>query len=295
MKSQLSILGAYAHPDDEQGVSGMFAKYSRESVVTTLVCATRGEVGEIAPGVDATPATLGQVREREMRCAAEKIGIQNLYLLDYLDSGMVGTPENEDQRNLHQANVVEVASELVAIIRKHKPQVIITFDPFGGYGHPDHVKIHQASLIAYFTAGDARAYPEQLKNGLEPWTPLKLYYNAFSKSRWNAYFAYAEEHGINLEEWIHEIYKRSVPDELISARIDVSEFADLKWDALQCHASQMSPNSPFAKMPVRVRKEAMKLETFICAESRVGRIQGVESDVFVGIETSETEKAKSMS
>lgn len=280
---QLSILAAYAHPDDEQGVSGLLARYTRQGVVTTLVCATRGEVGEIAPGVDATPETLGQVRENEMRCAAAKIGVQNLYLLDYRDSGMVGTPENNDKRNLHQANVIEVAGELVQLIRKHKPQVIVTFDPYGGYGHPDHIKIHQASLIAFFVAGDARAYPDQLTNGLEPWTPLKLYYNAFTKNRFDAYERWMEENKFEVQDWMRDFLKRALPDELVSARIDVSEFIELKWESLQCHASQLNPKSPFAKIPINIRKEATRFETFMCAESRLGRIPGIEDDLFAGI------------
>ena len=86
MASQLSLMGIYGHPDDEQGVSGLMAKYARAGVEVTLVCCTHGEAGEIAPGVQATPENLGRVREEELRCAAEKIGIRNLYFLDYRDS-----------------------------------------------------------------------------------------------------------------------------------------------------------------------------------------------------------------
>src|SRR6187549_389578 len=117
-------MAVYAHPDDEQGVSGSFAKYALEGVNTTLICATRGEVGEIAPGVEATPETLGQVREAEMRCAAAKIGLRHLYLLDYRDSGMVDTADNEDKRSLHQADLLEVTGTVTKIVREQKPQVM---------------------------------------------------------------------------------------------------------------------------------------------------------------------------
>lgn len=284
MTQQLSILAAYAHPDDEQGVSGLLAQSTRRGIVTTLVCATRGEVGEIAPGVNATPDTLGVVREGELRCAAAKIGVQNLYLLDYRDSGMAGTPENNDNRSLHQASVFEVAGDLVRIIRKHRPQVLITFDPYGGYGHPDHIKIHQATLVAYFVAGDARSYPEQLENGLEPWAPQKLYYTAITKNRFDAYERWMMENKIQAQDWMKDFMKRALPDELVSARIDVSQFIDLKWDSLQCHASQMSPNSPFAKIPPNIRKEATRFETFMLAESRLGRANGIEDDLFAGVD-----------
>ena len=180
MTAKLSLFAAYGHPDDEQGVSGLMHQYANAGVNVTLVCATRGEVGEIAPGVDATPQTLGQVREEELRCAAEKIGISNLYFFDYRDSGMIGTPPNEDPRCLWQANLMEVAEKLVRLVRRHKPHVMLTFDPNGGYGHPDHIKIHQATMIAYFIAGDARIFPDQIsKEGLQAWTPLKLYWGAF--------------------------------------------------------------------------------------------------------------------
>lgn len=283
MKQALSILAAYAHPDDEQGVSGLLAKYAEQGVMTSLVCATRGEVGEIAPGVEATPETLGQVRERELQCTAAKIGLDNLYFLDYRDSGMAGTPENEDPQSLHQANILDVAGKLVRIIRRQKPQVIVTFDSFGGYGHPDHIKIHQAALIAYFTAGDPRCYPEQLQNGLEPWAPLKLYWTAFTKQRFQAYFDYLKENQIELQEWMQEFLKRAVPDEAVTTVVDVKEYVDVKWEALFCHASQMNPNSPFGKLPPEVRREGMRQEMLVCGESRVGRISGVEHDVFEGI------------
>lgn len=278
------LLGAYGHPDDEQGVSGLMHKYASEGVDVTLVCATRGEAGEIAPGVSATPENLGAVREEELRCAAEKIGVNNLYFLGYRDSGMMGTLENNDPRAFWQANLFEVAEKLVRIIRRHKPQVITTFDPNGGYGHPDHIKIHQASLIAYFVAGDPRIYPDQItKEGLEPWTVSKLYWGAFPRSRFERYAELAKQAGIDLGVPMQEFLKRAQPDEIITTRIDVSPYVDLKLSALFCHASQMNPNSIFSKIPIEIRKEGLKVETLVRAESRVV-VQGPETDLFTGIE-----------
>ncbi|MBI5304873.1 MAG: PIG-L family deacetylase [Chloroflexi bacterium] len=284
MTTTFRLLGAYAHPDDEQGVSGLMHKYASEGVDVTLVCATRGEAGEIAPGVTATPENLGQVREEEMRCAAEKIGVTNVYFLNYRDSGMMGTTENTDPRCFWQANVMEVTERLVRIIRRHKPHVITTFDPNGGYGHPDHIKIHQAATMAYFVAGDARIFPEQLKEGLDAWTPLKLYWGAFPRSRFAKYAQMAEQAGVDLGAPMREFLKRGMPDEMITTRIDVSKFVDLKLNALYCHASQMNPNSIFAKIPPEIRREGMGTETLIRVESRVAPLQGVEEDVFAGIE-----------
>ena len=285
MANKLSLLGAYGHPDDEQGVSGLMYKYANAGVNVTLVCATRGEVGEIAPGVDATPQTLGQVREEELRCAAEKIGVANLYFLDYRDSGMIGTPENADPRCLWQANLMEVVEKLVRLVRRHQPQVMLTFDPNGGYGHPDHIKIHQAAMIAYFAAGDARIFPEQMaQEGLRAWTPLKLYWGAFPRSRWQKYAEMAAQAGVEIPEPMREFLKRGMPDEVITTRVDVAKFVDLKINALACHASQMNPDSIFAKIPPEIRQEGLKEETLVRAESRVAPIEGIENDLFAGIE-----------
>ena len=284
MVKKLSLLGAYGHPDDEQGVSGLMHKYADAGVNVTLVCATRGEAGEIAPDVNATPQNLGQVREEEMRCAAEKIGINNLYLLDYRDSGMIGTPENNDPHCLWQANLMEVTEKLVRIVRRHKPHVMLTFDPQGGYGHPDHMKIHQAAMMAYFIAGDARIFPDQIaKEDLQAWTPLKLYWGAFSRSTFQRYAEMAQQAGVELSEPLKQFLKRGTSDEAITTRVDVADFVDLKLNALYCHASQMDPNSMWSKIPERIRKEGLKVETLIRAESRVAPFQGIEDDVFVGI------------
>ncbi len=284
MAEQLSVMGAYAHPDDEQGISGCMIKYGRRGVKTTLVCATRGEAGEIAPGVDAAPENLGAVREQEMRCAAQIMQVQNLYFLDYCDSGMAGTPINEDPLSFHQAPLLEVAGKLTRMVRRERPQVMLTFDPWGGYGHPDHIKIHQAALIAYFVASDPRAYPEQIRDeGLTPWMPQKLYYGAFSKSRFQKYLELIEERGEQLPDMLREFLKRGLPDEVITTEIDVEEFADLKLQALKCHASQLGPNTIFQKLPQVLHRERMKWETFVLAESRTGRPQGVERDLFEGV------------
>jgi len=122
------LLGAFAHPDDEGIVSGALLQYSTSGVETGLVCATRGEVGEIADPALATPENLGQVREGEMRAAAEVLGVHNLWFLDYRDSGMAGTPENADPSAFAQASAAEVVGKLVKIIREFCPQVIVTFD-----------------------------------------------------------------------------------------------------------------------------------------------------------------------
>ncbi len=284
MAEHLSLMGVYAHPDDEQGATGSLAKYSREGVNTTLVVATRGEAGEIAPGVDATTENLGAVREQEMRCAARTAGVRNLYFLDYCDSGMAGTPENESPLSFHQASLFSVAEKVTRIIRQQRPQVLLTFEPWGGYGHPDHIKIHRAALIAFFVAGDPREFPSQIsEEGLEPWPPSKLYYGAFSRAQFSKYYELLQEKGEPIPETLAQFLKRALPDDVITTRIDTSALAELKYKALLCHASQLGPDTIFAKLPPEMRIERMKLETYILAESRLPRPFDVETDLFEGL------------
>ncbi len=282
MADQLSLMAVYAHPDDEQGVSGSFIKYGRMGVNTTLVVATRGEAGEIAPGTNATTETLGEVREREMRCAAELMGVKNLYFLDYCDSGMAGTPINEDPTSFHQAPLLEVAEKVTRIVRRERPQVMMTFDSWGGYGHPDHIKIHQAALLAYFLAGDARAFPDQItKEGLSPWTPQKLYYGAFSREQFAKWIEIGYPNG-DIPEIAQGLIRRAIPEAAITTRIDVADAVDLKLQSLACHATQLGPDTFFARMPEELRRDRMLAETFILGESREGRADN-ETDLFEGV------------
>src|SRR6476620_2835324 len=118
-------------------MSGAFAQAALEGIKTGLICATRGECGEIADPELATPENLGTVREAELRAASAVIGIKYLYFLDYRDSGMMGTPQNDDPACFFRSNDDEALGRIVKIVRDFKPTVMVTFDPTGGYGHPD--------------------------------------------------------------------------------------------------------------------------------------------------------------
>src|SRR5581483_4221276 len=171
------LLGVFAHPDDEGTMSGAMLFYGAQGVETGLICATRGEVGEIADPELATPENLGQVREEEMKSAAAVLGVRNLWFLDYRDSGMAGTAENSDPRAFAQVGAADVAGKLVAIIRQFRPQVMVTFDETGGYGHPDHIAIYKYTTGAFHAAADAAQYPE-----LGPAHAVsKLYYSSFAR------------------------------------------------------------------------------------------------------------------
>ena len=153
--SKKSFLAIFAHPDDEAfGTGGLLALTAARGHKTALVTATRGEVGEISAPALANPENLGQVREQELREAAAVLGVSELVILDYRDSGMVGTEDNEHLKALAKADADEVIGQLVGIIRRLKPDVVVTFDENGGYGHPDHIAIHKHTVVAYHAAGD---------------------------------------------------------------------------------------------------------------------------------------------
>jgi LmbE family N-acetylglucosaminyl deacetylase len=257
---QYSLLASFAHPDDEAfGTGGTIARYASQGLRVDLVCATRGEAGEIAEGIDATPETLGAVRENELRCAAETMGIHELIFLGYRDSGMKGTAANEDPRAYINQPDEEVVSGLVAVIRRLKPQVVVTFEPNGGYGHPDHIAIHKHTVKAFHLAGDASIYPSLG----ETWQPRRLFYTSIPRSFFAEMRLQMEAEGIDTSEFERfEDDEAGWPDEKINAILDVSSSVDEKWDGLNCHRTQFGPGNLFRKLSESKVKLLMSREYF---------------------------------
>src|SRR6266849_2740824 len=228
------LLGVFAHPDDEGTTSGALLHYSTLGVEPGLVCATRGEVGEISDPALATPENLGQVREGEMRAAAEALDVHNLWFLDYRDSGMAGTPENQDQRSFAQASAAEVVGKLVAIIRQFRPQVIVTFDETGGYGHPDHIAIYRHTTSAFYAAADAAQYPEHGPAHMVS----KLYYTAFPRSIVQSMAEWMRSQDYEGSFRNLDPDKLGIPDELISVWLDVESWREAKDSSWSKHRTQ---------------------------------------------------------
>jgi LmbE family N-acetylglucosaminyl deacetylase len=137
-----SLTAVLAHPDDESfGMGGTLALYARKGVDIHLICATRGEAGEMDPDCLEGFDSIAERRESELRCAAEQLGITSVHFLNYRDSGMSGSPANQHPQALANAPIADVAQSIAEQIRRLRPQVIITFDPIGGYKHPDHIAI----------------------------------------------------------------------------------------------------------------------------------------------------------
>jgi len=258
-----SILAVFAHPDDEAfGTGGSLAHYAAKGVHVTLVCATRGEVGEISDPTLATPDTLGDVREGELRCAAGTMGVQQVIFLDYRDSGMIGTSENHDPRAFINAPAEVVVRQLVGIIRETQPHIIVTFEPNGGYGHPDHIAIHRHTVAAYHAATDPSAYP---KLG-SPWHAFRLFYTAIPKSFFRAMKEQMAEQGLDTSQLARlEEDGAGWPDDQVDLTLDVSETVQAKWDALSCHRTQFGPNNLFRRLPEASVQTLMSYEHFALA------------------------------
>jgi len=274
------LLGAFAHPDDEGVVSGALLQYSTSGVETGLVCATRGEVGEIADPALATPENLGQVREGEMRAAAEVLGVHNLWFLDYRDSGMAGTPENADARAFAQASAAEVVGKLVKIIREFRPQVIVTFDESGAYGHPDHIAIYRYTTSAFHAAADAVQYPD-----LGPAHSVsKLYYSSFPRSALRAIGEWMSTQNYEGSFSGLDPEKLGMPDEQISVWLNVEPWREQKDRSRSMHRTQLDPNNLMAKIPEEIQRNWRNHECYQLAASRVGPDVPGENDLFARIQ-----------
>lgn len=178
MSRQQTLIFFGAHPDDETfGVGGTLAHYASAGVRVYYVCATRGEVGSVAPEHQQGYATLGDKRWAELKCAARILGLADVIYLGYRDSGMPGSDDNKHPEALVAAPLVQVTGRVIKLIREIKPEVVITFDPIGGYRHPDHIAIHDATVKAFHAAGDPEQYPEVGPS----FQPQKLYFSVFSR------------------------------------------------------------------------------------------------------------------
>ena len=276
------LLAVFAHPDDETGSAGALAAAAAGGNHVALACATRGEVGEISASDLATPDTLGSVREAEMRAAAGLIGIQELIFLGYRDSGMAGTPENGDPRSFNQADPRAVTGQLVGLIRRIRPDVVITFDPSGGYGHPDHIAANHYTEAAYDLACDPEAYPE-----MGPaFRPQRLFYSVFPRSVLQEMFRQMKEAGMDTSAF--DGFEVEEPDPLadqISHVIDVSAQHEAKMAAIDCHQTQFGPEHPLRKLPSDFFGEAMKREYFVQARPAAPRppAESPANDLLAGL------------
>jgi LmbE family N-acetylglucosaminyl deacetylase len=263
--SGLSVLGCFAHPDDEGfGSGGTLAMLVDRGARVTLVCATNGDVGEISDPALATPKNLYQVRQEELRDAMTVTGVQDVRFLDYRDSGMDGTSDNNHPDSLYQAQADRVAEILAEIMIEVQPDMVLTHDPTGGYGHPDHKKVYETTTLAFPTAVSALS-SENYSAGDNPWGPRRLYYVCFPRSNFRRMWQQMMDLGLEppfAKEMADTI---GSPDEAVTTTLDVSAYVDIKRESLNRHRTQMRMDGAFAKMPEEMMREIMSTEYFTLA------------------------------
>ena len=279
----LCLMTVHAHPDDEASKGpGTIARYHADGVHTVLVTCTGGEAGDILnPAMDKPEivADLPAVRLRELERAAEIIGYDDVVLLGYRDPGMPDTPPIEHDEAFANAPLDEAVGPLVEVIRRERPQVIVTYsDDQRGYPHPDHLRVHDISVLAFEQAGDPDAHP----GAGEPWQPLKLYYSVWSRKRLVAMHQRFKDLGLESpfgDEWL----SRPDQDDRITTSIDIAGFNEVRIDALLAHETQVDPTSPFwFGLPREEQSTIHPYDESVLARSLL-ESETPETDLFAGV------------
>jgi LmbE family N-acetylglucosaminyl deacetylase len=279
------LLVAFAHPDDESfGPAGTLIHYASQGVSVHYACATRGEAGDVDPDLLEGYNSLAELRTQELRCAAHHLGLSGLHLLDYRDSGMENTPENQHPASLMQAPLQEVAEKLTWLIRQIRPQVVLTHDSSGGYFHPDHIKVHQATVQAFHSAGEPDRFPEQLDYGLVPFQAQKLYYTAFPRGLLKLVARLLPLLGQDPEALGRngdiDVKRIAEVDQAVTTKIPIWRYLEASQQAARCHASQTGGTS---SRVTGLFAWLARFDTFSRAVPPFGDGR-VERDLFAGID-----------
>jgi len=258
-----TLVTFHAHPDDESiATGGVMAKAAEEGHRVVLAVATRGEHGEVADGFLDPGEELGQRRVQETLACAEVLGVARVEFLGYVDSGMVGTPENDLPGSFWQADVEEAAGRLAAILTEEKADVLTVYDENGNYGHPDHIQVHRVGVRAAELAGTPRVYMSTINR------------NHVARS-----FQLAAEAGVDLPRDI-EIGELGVSEDRITTTVDVRPWLARKRAGMVAHASQIAETSFFLTLDPTMFESAFGQEWFIRCDAGPGL---VEIDLFDGI------------
>jgi mycothiol S-conjugate amidase len=268
---RLCLLTVHAHPDDEASKgAGTVARYHAEGVHTVLVCCTGGEEGDILnPAMDRPEVRerLAEIRRQELEASAKIIGYDEVALLGYRDSGMPGSDANARADAFANAPLDEAVSRLVGIIRRVRPQVMVTYpEEQREYPHPDHLRVHEISVAAFDAAGDPERYPD----AGPAWAPSKLYYTLWPRRRMREIHEKFLELGLEspLDEDRLERIRR---DEPVTTSIDLTGFVEVRSDALRAHATQVDPASPYwFGLPPEVLQTIYPFDDYYLARSRPG-------------------------
>lgn len=284
---QRSLVLVHAHPDDESlNTGGTMARYGSEGAHVCLITCTNGEVGEIAEVPELGPpqelaSRLGEIRRRELEEACRRLGQIDLRMLGFHDSGMDGTPENDDPKAFVNQPLDEPVRMIVEILREVKPQVLITYNERGFYGHPDHIRAHEAALAAVAAAKDA-AYAPELGEAHEV---SKVYYNAVPSSLLREGKKTAEERLESDEEFISEedIVLIGTDDRLVTTEIDVGDWVKTKFHALEAHRTQLDTTQGWLDIPEDLRALMFGTEFYVLRESESPKKTQRETDLYEGV------------
>jgi N-acetyl-1-D-myo-inositol-2-amino-2-deoxy-alpha-D-glucopyranoside deacetylase len=285
------MLLVHAHPDDETiGTGATMAKYAAEGAHVTLVTCTLGEEGEIlVPDLEHLAADredgLGRHRIGELERAMEALGVTDHRFLGgpgrWRDSGMMGVASNDNPACFWRADLDEAVGELVAVMREVRPQVVITYNDFGGYGHPDHIQAHRVTVAAFDAAGDPARYP----GAGEPWSPSKLYETAIPVSFLRLAFEALKEMGEQAPfgATSPEELTLGVPDEEITTVIDAQEQLPAKVAAMRAYPTQIAVDGLFFALSNNVGQGAFGLEHYQLTRGARAPGQGLETDLFADL------------
>jgi LmbE family N-acetylglucosaminyl deacetylase len=264
-----TLVAFHAHPDDECiTTAGTLAKAVDDGHRVVIVYATRGEHGEVPEGLLRPGETLVERRMDEVRRSTEAIGVHRVEFLGYRDSGMMGTPENDEPGSFWRADVDEAVERLAAILRDERPDVLLVYDVNGNYGHPDHLQVHRVGV----RAADLAGVPQVLEATM-------------NRDVIRAFMALLVEMGAANWEDVPDLEDPDVlfamPDAVITTRVDVRPWAERKRASMAAHETQVGDLAPFLAMPLDTFREAMGTEYFI---RRGVPSDHRDEDVFAGVE-----------
>ena len=291
--AQRRLLAVHAHPDDETINTGVtMARYVAEGAHVTLVTCTSGEEGEVlVPSLAHLAAdrddALGPHRQCELAEAMAALGVTDHRFLGgagrYRDSGMMGTASNDRPECFWRADLAEASTQLVSVIREVCPQVVVTYDEVGGYGHPDHIQAHRVATYGVALA----AVPSYRPDLGAPWDVPKMYWTALPRSYVAAGIERMKEADTDFfgVESVDDL-PFVVPDDAISAVVDGTDHVGRKLDAMRAHATQIAVDGPFFALSNHIGLEAWSQEFYRLARGRPGTVDpgtGWEADLFAGV------------
>ncbi|MFF2522695.1 PIG-L family deacetylase [Streptomyces liangshanensis] len=276
----LTLMAVHAHPDDEAtGTGGVLARYAAEGIRTVLVTCTDGGCGDGPGGVKPgdpghDPAAVAAMRRDELAASCDVLGISDLEMLDYADSGMMGWATNDAPGAFWRTPVEVGAARLAELMRHYRPDVVVTYDENGFYGHPDHIQAHRITMAAL----------EMIAAEPAPLTP-KVYWTTMPRSAMRRFGETLREFGEEMPEPDPDeagpAFEIGLPDDEITTWVDATAFSDQKFDALAAHASQ-GENIFFLKMGRERFGGLMGMETFVRVKDTTGAALP-ENDLFAGL------------